>query len=74
MYTKAFYLLTNEICSKYVISVKFSICEYKKLQCNHILEMSYALQFPEKIWNLELTPFNAKSHAHTSLNGFPLPF
>ena len=31
MYTKAFYLLTNEICSKYVISVKFSICEYKKV-------------------------------------------
>ena len=31
MYTKAFYLLTNEICSKYVISEKFSICEYKKV-------------------------------------------
>ena len=31
MYTKAFHLLTNEICSKYVISVKFSICEYKKV-------------------------------------------
>ena len=31
IYTKAFYLLTNEICSKYVISVKFSICESKKV-------------------------------------------
>ena len=47
MYTKAFYLLTNEICSKYVFYKVFNLW-ILKLQCNHILEMSYALQFPGK--------------------------